>query len=301
MLRRIVSASVAVLTLCATRAAFAQDPAPPTEPVVANAQSGGVTCTLGAHPGVPDLDAATARDIACSELAHRTSGGTYEVSFAKLGTRLYMILSNTSGGQREERRAQINGIEEAEIASQRLAEAMVQKVTLAATEQVNNVLAKDAVETERQHKGRMSFLLGVVGATAPGASGPPAAGMAFGLHYRVGDVGVVGDLNFAVNDTVKYVVISTGARWNIGQDATAPYIGGGMGISGVNVNDGTHERGNGGLSGYVEGGAEFLRTSAVGFSAGVRAELPFYAVKNGSTNDSAYAVPISLIAGLRFN
>lgn len=349
MLRPLASVSLAALLLAAPAAAFAQAPlpapdaaapakpaaaqAPAAAPAAAPAQAGAAAqtpagtpivdgCSLGDHSGVAPEDAHTAADVVCHEIVAAGGQATYEVRMGKLGTRVVVTVASREGaGAYDERRIVVSGLEEVPVVAPRLADAIVHKKPIDATETVNNVAAQEARQPASK-KGQMGFQGGVFGVTPVTAATGVGAGVDLGLLYRGDRFSVGGDLRLAgggsSSRTMSYTVLSTGVRYAFSDGDIAPFAGGGVGLSHLTLDrDSGQDQSGTGFGAYAEGGVEALRTHHVSVSASIRADAPFYTVKSdggprtiydGNGNAIAlsqvgdrYLLPVSLMIGMFFH
>lgn len=329
-------------TLAMPAVAHAEEPAPPPPasalpaPAAAPAPSttapvvvGAYTCAVGEHAGVDESDARTTTDVLCHELASKgAAAGAYEVRFGRLGQRILLVLAEQAS--REDRRLLLQSLEEVPVAAPRLVEALVQRKSLEQTQTVDNVVSAEA----RARKAKPiegGAYLGIIGATAAGAAPGASAGVdvgivfrsgraAFGGHGRAGGIG-------SADNKLSFVGIDLGARYHLGDGDIAPFVGAGLGFSYFNVSGARATVGRpstalsgSGLGAVAEAGLELFRSSHVGLSTSVRADLPFFVAKTsgsepyyyasgassgassgGTAPVSRYVVPISLNLGLSFH
>ncbi|MBL8608808.1 MAG: hypothetical protein JNL38_15900 [Myxococcales bacterium] len=315
MSSRILVASFAAASLALfARTSSAQDAAPTPPPQAAPApapapapsvQTAPSACLLGAHPGIEEVDARSAADVICHEIAAKGgAAGTYEIRLNKLGGRIIASLAVTSG-QYDERRVTLSSIEEISVAAPRLVDALLGKKAIEDTESVKNVLSTDT-PAPKVKSGQVGFNGGVLGVlpltTATGA----APGVDLGLLYRADRIAVGASGRLAgggsTESTFSYAVLSSGARYYFMDSDIAPYAGAGVGLSRFAVNrdtPGDASTDGGGFSGYVEVGVDALRTHRIGFTAGLRMDAPFYALKGGGKDE--YVTPTSLMVGMQFH
>lgn len=262
------------------------------------------TCSLGDHHGVDPAEAKTAADVVCHELARRGATNTeHEVRFGKLGGRTMVTLASHSGNTYDERRTFVSSLDEIDVAGPRLSEALVSGKPLDETRNVDNVLASES-HTARMQRGSMAGEASVFGATSLGAASGASAGVALAFRYRAGNVGIgmsgrAGGIGSS-DEKLSLASVDVGGRIYLTTGETAPYLGGGLGLGYFQV----HHKGAGGLDGsglgsFGEVGIELLRTHSVAMVTSVRADLPFYALRSGST--STYVIPVSLNLGLVFH
>ena len=267
-------------------------------------------CALGMHAGLDETDAITAADIVCHELVRQGAGGNFEVRFGKLGAEVQLTVATAASAQGnvayDERRVMMSSLSEVSVAAPRVVAALLDKRPVAATETSDNVLQS---ETRRPlvKNGHMGLDAGLLIASSVGATSGIAPGFNLGLRYRTDRYGIGGELRHAgggeTSSKLTTTTLGLGARYYLTAADTAPFAGGGVGMSYVAIerSGGTSVSGTG-ASLYIEGGMEFFRTHRVGMSAALRADAPLFAAKaQGPTPDGdAYVIPVSLQVGIQF-
>lgn len=329
-LRIVTSAIAAVSALAVAREARAQDsaqPAPPASaasaapaapPAAAASTAISRTCTLGTHPGIEDADAQTSADVVCHELDKRGVTGNHEVRLGKLGGRV-LVVTTTNGG--EERRFLVNSLEELPTAATRLGDAEASGRSFEDAQKVDTVVGVDT-RTPKVKPGQMGFKGGVLAAMPVGAEASPSPGIALGLLYRANRFGIDSHLRVGVGGdsgtTHMHVVLGTGPVYYFSDGDFSPYIGAGLGWMSFKLkHDGSETVGASGVGAYAEAGVEFLRTNRASFTAGIRADIPFfplttsgatprYDYMTGATTvpkdpSDKYVVPVSLMVGMLFH
>jgi hypothetical protein len=277
-------------------------------------------CKLGAHADIPDGEARTAAEIVCAALADRKAAAVpHQVRFGVLGGRTLVIVErqDASGDAVAERRTLLGSLDEITIAAPRVVDALVDDKPLDDTRNVDNVLAAET-RTPKVQKGQMGFEGGIYGATAVGAASGASAGVALGLLYRAGSVGVSTQARFGgignSDSQVSGNSLEFGARYYLTNAEIAPYVGGGFEISSVHLTrtSGDDYAGSG-FGAYVTMGAELLRTHHAAVSAAVQLDAPFYAVQSANydsydgsfttikeTKDSRWVAPLSFNMNIIF-
>jgi hypothetical protein len=316
-------ATIIAAPLCA----YAQDPEPLPRPAATSnsADGSGATgtavrpqqsipitqnCALGMHAGLDEADAITAADIVCHEIVRQGGGGNFEVRLGKLGAQVQLTVATAASPQGtvayDERRILMTGLPEISIAAPRVVSALLEKRAVAATETSDNLLQS---ETRRPlvKNGHLGLDAGLLIASSVGATSGLAPGFNLGIRYRTERYGIGGELRHAgggeTSSTLRTTAIGLGARYFLSAADTAPFAGGGVGMShiGVERSGGTSVSGTG-ASVYLEAGAEFFRTHRVGMSASLRADAPLFVAKaSGSAAEGdAYVIPVSLQVGMQF-
>lgn len=309
--RTVVAPAVLAALVLFGRASFAQDAAPPASapalpaPVApAPVQSAPSSCVLGSHAGIDEVDARSAADVVCHEIAARGgAAGAYELRLNKLGGRIVASLAVTSG-QYDERRLTLVSIEEISVAAPRLVDALLNRKAIEDTETVKNVVSSET-PAPRVKSGQVGFNGGVLGVLPLTTAAGPAPGVDLGLLYRADRVGVGASGRLAgggsTETTFSYAVLSTGARYYFMDTDVAPYAGAGVGLSkmGVSRDSSGKSTDGGGFSAYAEVGLDALRTHRIGFTASLRMDAPLYALKE--SGDQEYVLPTSLMVGMQFH
>jgi hypothetical protein len=310
MLTRSMAVVGSILTLSAS--ARAQDPAPPTTVTPAPGQAAAAApapeatpitanCSLGEHPGVSDAEARTAADILCHELAMRgATGSPYEVRFGSLGGKTLVVLASHKGNTYDERRTLLTGMDEINVASPRLAAALVDGKPLDDTRNVDNVLSSEA-RRPRTQGGTIGFDGGFFATTGLGAKASLSAGLALGILYRSGSLGVsaqgrAGGIG-SDDDKISSDSLDIGARYYMSTSDVSPYIGGGFTLSYFDLSRaGASDVSGSGIGAYGNLGVEFMRSHPMAFTLSARADVPFYALKGDG--ETRYVTPLSLNVGI---
>jgi len=313
------------------------EPAPNQAAAAAPAQEAipiTATCVLGEHHGVDPNEAKTAADVVCHELARRGATNTqHEVRFGKLGSKTMVTLASRNGNAYDERRTFVSGMDEINVAGPRLATALVENKPLEETRNVDNVLASES-QNNKLIRGSSAFDGGMFGMTTLNTSGGASAGFEIGFLYRAGALGIgahgrAGGIGSS-KENLSTASADIGGRLYLSTGDFAPFVGAGVALSHFNLereNPDASSSGYSSRSSDIEAsgfgtfgifGVEALRTHHVGITAGLRADVPFYALKgeryiytptSGSSSYrnstrvemSQYVVPVSLSVGLIFH
>jgi hypothetical protein len=196
-------------------------------------------------------------------------------------------------------------MDEIHVASPRLVNALVEGKPLDETRNVDNVLSSETRVAKTQ-PGKMGFDGGFFGTTGVGVPSGSSGGIALGLLYRAGSLGIsssgrAGGIGSGER-SLSSASLDIGARYYVSTADTSPFVGGGLGISHFEVErkDGP-DLGGSGFGAHVQLGVEVLRTHAAGFSIAARADLPFFALADGAENNARYVVPLSFNVGMQFH
>jgi len=314
-------ATIIAAPLCA----YAQEPAPLPQPAATSNASVGSTaavaaahpqqgipitqnCALGMRAGLDETDAITAADIVCHEIVRQGGGGNFEVRLGKLGAEVQLTVATAASAQGnvayDERRVMMSSLSEISVAAPRVVSALLDKRAVAATETSDNVLQS---ETRRPlvKNGHMGLDAGLLVASSVGATSGIAPGFNLGLRYRTDRYGFGGEFRYAgggeTSSTLHTTTLGVGARYYLTTADTAPFGGGGVGVTYVGLQrSGSASVSGTGASVYLEGGVEFFRTHRVGMSAALRADAPLFAAKSKGPDGDAYVIPVSLQVGMQF-
>jgi hypothetical protein len=277
-------------------------------------------CTLGAHPGIDDVDAQTSAEIICDELAKRGVPAGREVRLGRLGSRVLVAV--------DDKRLLIGSVEEMPVAAPRLAEAVATGTSLEETRKIDNVVGSET-RPAKVIPGSVGMKGGIIGAMPATRDSGIAPGVAVGILARSGRFGLDGHLRAGGGGgsdvQMTHVVLGSGAQYYFTDGDFAPYLGGGVGLMHYKLErTNTDSVSNTGFGLYGEGGIEALRTHHVAFTVGIRADVPTFMLKpeSGSAASSGYydargvhqtrtdpdgslrarhIVPISLMVGFLFH
>jgi hypothetical protein len=262
---------------------------------------------LGGHEGVDPVEARTAADLICHELAkERVATGAHEVRFGRLGNRTVVTLASRNGNAYDERRVLISNMEEVHTASPRLVSALSLGKPLEETRNVDNVLSS---ETNRgaTRTGSIGFDVTLFGATGVGASSGASAGGGLGALFRIDRLAVSaqgrGGGIGSVEPKLTLATFDVGLRYYITQSDFSPFVGGGLGLGYFHLDrgKGTAALTGSGFGSYVQIGTELLRTSHTSFTVSARLDAPFYTVEGGAPRESRYVTPLSLNVAVLFH
>ncbi len=319
-MKTLLSASVAAFLLVSS-AASADDVDPSTSPPPPAPTAGATPrCVLGAHAGIPDADASTAAQVVCDEIFKLgpTGASHYRIGLGKLGNVLILSVTVESapGTIQDHKQLQLSGIEEVPVAAPRIAESVVHGTPLAQTQKVDNIVGDEA-RKPRKKNGSTHFAIGLIGVMPPlSAAGAPAPGIDLEFSYESAPFAIGAGLRAASGQDdakVKYIALTVGGRYFLGDTDIAPFIGGGLAWLSLSAHtDGATHDGSG-LGAYTEIGVQALRTHRTHLTLAVRADLPFYSLKasnssynyatasyTSSASPSLYYVPLTLSLGITF-
>jgi hypothetical protein len=272
---------------------------------------GGYTCDLGDYVSVDPDDAHTTADLVCHALAtHHATPGVYDVRIGKLGSKLLLVVTDRASG--DDRRLFLEGIEEAPVAADRLAKALVEHTTLDQTQTADNTVnaGSSAVEHRRV---QVSWFLGGSIVEGLGVTSSPSAGVEGDLEFRLQRLSLLlqlraGGIGSASNVT-SYASADVGTRYYLTDDDVAPFVGGGLSFATFSVSQGDNTSYSGsGPAAYGELGLGLLRSSFVGAIVSLRADIPMFTLDQDNydstgflTKSSQFVIPLSLNVGLRLH
>ncbi|WP_373047071.1 hypothetical protein [Vulgatibacter sp.] len=276
-------------------------------PAAAEAQA---ACLIGPAPTFDPADAETVAGIVCSHLrkegiavgepAFEATGEAWRVNLRPLGHKVFLSLQHVdaNGAIEAESDLLLTGIEETPVAAPRLVRAIVEDKSVDKTATVSTLVGE---ETRRYQKkfGESFFGLGLVGIAVPGTNVVPGAGFLLRWGFESEDFAALSDLRFAAGsndgDEAAFFAFGVGGRWFFLPTNVTPFLGGGVGWSAFEVEDGDYNGSKTGLGAFVEVGIEALRLYESRLSLDVRAELPFYDLPGDK-----YYVPLTVGASYYF-
>jgi hypothetical protein len=323
-MRTLAALAAAASALLAAPLSLAQEPAeasaasaapatPQTAPAPASAPaaapSTGITvtipqCRLADHAGIDDADAWTAGQLVCAEISHAgpPEGARYRVSLGKLGSVIILSVARegeTLGSTADSRELRLQGIEEVSVAAPRIAESIVHGAPLRETERVDNLVGEET-RVPKSKPGKAHFAVGLVGQLPPLDRGiAPAPGASLDLHYETSTFEVGGAMRFGGGSSsetapsIGFFNLSLGGRLFTTKEDMSPYFGAGLswGYLNLKVPETGFSGDNSGLGAFVDAGVEVMRTHHAHLSAGLRLDLPFYAVNNKGYDGPNYSPP----------
>jgi len=272
---------------------------------------GGYTCDLGDYVSVDSDDAHTTADLVCHALAtHHATAGTYDIRIGKLGSKLLLVLTDRASG--DDRRLFLEGIEEAPVAADRLAKALVEHTTLEETQNADNTVNGGAAVEHR--RVQVSWFLGGSIVEGLGITSSPSAGVEGDVEFRLQRLSLLlqlraGGIGSASNVT-SYASADVGTRYYFTDDDIAPFAGAGLSFANFSVSQADSDNFSGsGPAAYGEVGVGFLRSSFVGAIVSVRADVPMFTLNQSNfdfnsdlpNTSSRFVIPLSLNVGLRLH
>lgn len=319
-MKKLLAAAFAASSLLGSSAALADDLDPATAPPPPPAPIATSRCTLGAHAGIPDADAMTAAQVVCDEIFKlgAPANAHYRVGLGKLGNVIILSVTveSSPGVTQDHKQMQLSSIEEVSVAAPRLAQAAVHGTPLQQTQTVDNIVGDEA-RKPRKKSGSTHFALGLIGVLPPlSAGGSPAPGIDLDFSYEASNFSLNAGLRGASGGQdqahVGYFALTIGGRYFLTDTDIAPFIGGGMAWTTLTARTSSFNGDNNGLGAYGEIGVQALRTHRTHLTLGLRADLPFYSLKEGSSvynyatqsystsNASLYYVPLTISLGITF-
>ena len=284
-------------------------------------------CIVGNHDGIEDADARTATGIVCDALRERGvrigepqyewapgASATYRVSLERLGTSMFVVLQQEDGQGHlvTQRRMQLAAIEETPVIAPRLAEAILGNQSLATTQKVSNISLAEGRKIA-QLSGDFGWGPKLGGAYFIGRDSAPVPlfGMQFMYETEHAAFGGGFEMIFGGDgeEEIFGFMAEAGGRYLLLAQDTTPYFGGGLTIASLDYDWDTEASG---LGAYAEVGVEFLRLHRTHFTAGLRADLPFFATKSstaeygtdgmytGTVDETKYIPLVSLQVGVLF-
>jgi hypothetical protein len=291
-------------------------PLPPPAPPVSQGQSvtvlGGYTCEVSDYASVDPEDAHTTADLVCHALATRhATPGVYDIRIGKLGSKVLLAVTDRSSG--DDRRLFLEGIEEAPVAADRLAKALVEHTTLEQTQNADNTVNAGSSAAEHR-RVQVSWFIGGSIVESLGVTSSPSAGIEGDVEFRLHRLSLLLQLRAggiaSASAVTSYGSADVGARYYGTDDDIAPFAGGGLSFATFSVSQSSASNYSGaGPAAYGEVGIGFLRSSFVGAIVSLRADVPMFTLNqnnydfNGgiTTTSSKFVIPVSLNVGLRLH
>ncbi len=159
------------------------------------------------------------------------------------------------------------GLDECDVVTARLVDAVVDRRSAESTAQMRTVTASESKPFAKK-PGERFWFIGLPVALYNASSSSSPFGFTLGYGYEAENFRIsasTGGYNRG-NDGVVYLVLE--AAWIPLEGEISPYLGGGVGYMGAGS--------SGGMGGVVEGGFEFFRLHGVRALAGVQLALPFF-------------------------
>jgi hypothetical protein len=285
-------------------------------------------CRLTGAGGVPEADAQTVTQLICGELKRASAGqGRFGIGLATLGRTV--LVTTTREDTAASITVRVDGVEEVPVAAGRIADALVHGLAFPGTQRVDNLLEGETREAKTK-KGSVKFSLGVADVESFGHGGRAAA-FSLGLVYATPRFSLPAELRFGWGDpeggepNLDLYSISVGGRYYLSKRDLSPFLGGGLGLLGLDVSEGgsagTEFYGSrSGVAPYLEAGVEMLRLHRGRVTFHVRADFPTAALENDvagyyygtpdgrpvytepqpSQDESRYVVPVAIGVTIAF-
>jgi hypothetical protein len=273
---------------------------------------GGYTCDLGDSVSVDPEDAHTTADLVCHALAtHHATPGVYDIRIGKLGSKILLVVADRASG--DDRRLFLEAIEEAPVAADRIAKALVEHTTLEQTQNADNTVNAGSSAVAHR-RAQVSWFLGGSIVEGLGVTSSPSAGIEGDVEFRLHRLSLLIQLRAggigSASAVTSYASADVGARYYGSDDDIAPFAGGGLSFATFSVSQsGGNNYSGSGPAAYGEVGIGFLRSSFVGAIISLRADVPMFMLNqnnydyNGgfTTTNSRFVIPLSLNVGLRLH
>ena len=170
------------------------------------------------------------------------------------------------------------GLEECDVVTARLVEAVIQRRSAESTAGMTTVTASESKPFAKK-PGERFWFIGLPVPLYNGNRGTPA-GFSLAYGYEAENFRVSASFGGFTRDSdgVSYGVLE--AAWIPLDGELSPYLGGGIGYMGA--------ANNGGMGGALEAGLEAFRLHGVRALAGVQAMIPFFDTSRSPTGRSVY-------------
>lgn len=172
------------------------------------------------------------------------------------------------------------GLEECDVVTARLVDAVVGRRSAESTAEMRTVTASESKPFAKK-PGERFWFIGLPVALYNAGSGTSPFGFTLGYGYEAENFRIsasTGGYNRG-NDGVVYLVLE--AAWIPFEGEISPYVGGGLGYMGAGS--------QAGMGGVVEGGFEFFRLHGVRALAGAQFTLPFFDTQRPLTAQTTVA------------
>ncbi|MBE7483070.1 MAG: hypothetical protein HS104_24235 [Polyangiaceae bacterium] len=303
----------------------AATPAPAPAPVPAQPPPPGAvtgTTCLTFNNGLDPASAATGGQIVCDEIraqgvaqlaAGTPSANAYRVHFDRLGSQLVVRVTYEAplGTVKRSRRITVNGVEQVPVVAPRIARAIVQDESLESSQKVDNLVGEETRKYEKK-SGEFLWGLGIVGTSAPTENRWMSPGIELIGYYETPDYGYGFSLRTAIgagDKSLRAASAGVGGRYFFSAGDTSVFVGGGLAVGYLDLEVGDADSGEpslegSGLSAFGELGIEAMRLHSSRMIVGLRAEAPFYSVKQRSydygsglaSEESRWVLPVSVSA-----
>ena len=210
---------------------------------------------LGDHQGIGETDAQSAALLVAIELRKQgisvsdpvyevhASASVYQVSFRSLGEKILVRLTQETpiGTIIIERQLWITNIEEMIGAAPRLVDALVHKKSTASTVDIENVVEGDT-PVPRKITGESLWTMGLFGTSIPGTNLNGELGVEAGLSYERPTYAVETEFRLTGGEEPGgtgfiFASWSIGGRYFFNKRNISPYVGGGLVLRQVYLDD----------------------------------------------------------------
>ncbi len=287
-------------------------------------------CLAGPHTGLKADAARAAFGVVCDSLRNagapvaavqETPGNAtsaFRINLERLDRVIILRVTYESpvGTPVDSRSLNLNGLDEVLLASDRIAQALVQGKPIEETATVDTLVGTETRKYQKK-SGEAFWGVGLYGMAVPTLGAYSSGGMELPLWYETPSLGVGGSVRFAFtggtddSDTrATFGSLSFGVRGFFNEGDIAPFMGGGLGFDWADYREPSAD-GNFTLHGKTEGfgaygefGVALLRLHKTRFVLGARVDLPFFSTKmsgvsfaNGTATTeekSRYAIPVSV-------
>lgn len=281
-------------------------------------------CLVGEHSGFPEADARTAALLVCGELNKQgipvgepvfrapDAGVTYRTGLHRLGKKILVRLSFEfpAGTVIADRQIQLGNIEEMISAAPRLADALVNRKSLASIVDMESVVEQEA-RRHRKIPGESFLDIGLLGTFAliTDADMISKPGYRLGWSHETPSYAVGTEFWGAggkddEGDSFHFFSWGIGGRYFFNKQNFSPFVGGGFSHvwsgyeQGGGIRGGTGGTGNGnGLGGYVYGGIEAMRLTSVRLRLELRVDRPFFELQTRDVMPVTLGVSFSFSGG----
>jgi hypothetical protein len=267
--------------------------------VGAGAEEPAFRCVNGEGGGLPGKDVAAAVDITCDVLRARSgASGTYSVTFRPLGRSIQLRITDETTS--ESRSILLPDLEETELAANRVARALLDRVDVEETQRVGSLPSE--TRGVREKAGTLRVALGAVGLSVPFEGTGFGGGISLGILYDTPRYALYGDLTGAGGSEgesgARLFSIGSGVRCYFTDGGISPFLAAGAGLLAMDVDsEPDFHAGKTSFAPHVEAGIVAFRLQRSRLSAGLRVHLPLSRIEDDHSK-KLYAVPV--VFGLTF-
>jgi hypothetical protein len=261
-------------------------------------------CVIGTHAGIPDADALTAAGMVCEEVRAQgqpvaapvteATGPRYVVSMQKLGESVVLRLTELDASDRivAGRTLSLEKIEDVPVAAPRIARAVVDKLPIEETRQMDNLVGAEA-RVQPKMDGETLWGIGVMTGVVTGVeTSAPLVGGDIGAAYEMADWGINANMRFGFSsssnsgdsgDEAALFALSVGGRYFFHPAAGTLFAGAGLGFDALAAGDFEAVQ----PAVYGELGYELFRLTESRLAIALRADVPLGAAE--AKDDSGYS------------